>query len=81
MGCISEFSKKISVKLNELGLTIISAEGRDSVKPFYLVLKEFTNPIAITDNDGKDIDLIGNPDENYYKTIRKDFEARNSEFS
>lgn len=76
IGGLPEFAKIMDIDLDESGLTIISADGRDTVKPFYLTLKEFILPIAITDNDGfgRDNDLIQDASENYYTTSLKDFE-------
>lgn len=76
IGGLPEFAKTMNIDLDDLGLTIISADGRDTVKPFYLTLKEFILPISITDNDGfgKDNDLIRDVNETYYTTILKDLE-------
>lgn len=76
-GAIPEFAKKIpDYDLDELGLTVVNAESKDTVMPLYLILKEFSRCIAIRDNEGTNPDehLILDPTELYYKTQLKDYE-------
>lgn len=79
-GTIPEFVKKIPDNdLDELGLTIVQAESKGTVKFLYLTLKKFTKCIAIRDNDYEDgttddNTLIEDENELYYKTDYRDFE-------
>ncbi len=76
-GAIPEFAKKITdVDLDQLGLTVINAESKDTIKPIYLILKKFTNCIAIRDNEGHctDEELITDDNELYFKTNHKNIE-------
>ncbi|MGB8219975.1 MAG: AAA family ATPase [Methanoregula sp.] len=76
-GAIPEFAKKIpDYDLDELGLTIVNAESKDTVMPLYLILKEFSRCIAIRDNEGTNQDehLIRDQNEFYSKTQLKDYE-------
>jgi len=76
-GAIPEFAKIISdVDLDELGLSVINAEGKDAIKPLYLIFKKFIKCVAIRDNEGinTDEDLINDSNEPYYKTSYKDYE-------
>ena len=76
-GALNEFSKNIeNFDLDELGITIVNVESKDSMKYFYIIIKSFTKCIAIRDNEGtnNDEDLIADPNEYYYKTKLKDFE-------
>ncbi len=78
-GAIPEMAQKIpDIDLDELGLTLIHVEGKRTLKPVYLILKKFTQCVAIRDNDeddnNNDEDLIDDENEPYYKTDLKDFE-------
>lgn len=76
-GAIPEFAKIIAdIDLDELGLSVINAEGKDAIKPLYLILNKFISCVAIRDNEGinTDEDLIADLDEPYYKTSYKDYE-------
>ena len=76
-GAIPEFAKKIpDIDLDQLGLTVINAESKDTIKPIYLILKKFTKCIAIRDNEGHstDDDLITDVNELYFKTDHKNLE-------
>lgn len=79
-GAIPEFVKKIpNFDLDDLGLTVVQAESKGTVKFIYLTLKKFTKCIAIRDNDcddetTDDNTLIEDENELYYKTDYCDFE-------
>jgi predicted ATP-dependent endonuclease of OLD family len=76
-GAIPEFAKLITgIDLDELGLSVINAEGKDAIKPLYLILNKFIKCVAIRDNEGinTDEDLIADSNEPYYKTNYKDYE-------
>ncbi|MDK2831392.1 MAG: putative ATP-dependent endonuclease of the family [Methanolobus sp.] len=76
-GALPEFAKTIDdVDLDELGLSIINAEGKDAIKPLYIILNKFIKCVAIRDNEGtnSDEDLIADLNEAYYKTSYKDYE-------
>ena len=76
-GAFPEFVKKFgNIDLDEHGVTIICAEGKDTVKPFYLILKKFVKCVAIRDKEGDndDEDLIASEKGFYNKTTFRDFE-------
>lgn len=76
-GAFPEFAQILGVDLDSLGITVINSSGIENVKPFYLILKEFSKPIAIRDNEPcrcNDDFLIIDVNEPYEKTKHKDFE-------
>ena len=81
-GAMPEFAKNITnFDLDDLGLSLINAGSKNTVKQLYLILTKFTKCVAIHDNDGDinnkytdDNDLIESDDERYYKTKYIDFE-------
>lgn len=76
-GAIPEFAKKITnFDLDDLGLSLINAGSKNTVKPLYLILNKFTKCVAIRDNEGtnNDEDLIESEQEKYYKTEYVDYE-------
>lgn len=78
LGAIPEFANNMyDIELDEQGLTVIYVEGKGTLKYVYLILKRFTNCVAIRDNDvdgNNDDYLIDDGNEPYEKTILPDFE-------
>jgi len=77
-GAIPEFAKKIpGVDLDGKGITIIQADGKDTIKYIYIILKKFTKCVAIRDNEDNNFDeeLIKNENETYTTTKYRNFEA------
>jgi len=76
-GAIPEFAKKITnFDLDDLGLSLVNAGSKNTVKPLYLILNKFTKCVAIRDNEGvnDDEDLIESEHERYFKTKYIDYE-------
>ena len=76
-GAIPEFAKKITnFDLDDLGLSLVNAGSKNTVKPLYLILNKFTKCVAIRDNEGvnDDEDLIESEHERYFKTEYIDYE-------
>lgn len=78
-GAIPEMAKNMNdIDLDELGLAVIQSNGKGTLKSVYTIIKQFTNCVAIQDKDkDKDNDeqLVSDPNEPYYTTNEKDFEA------
>ena len=76
-GAIPEFAKNTSnFDLDDLGLSLINAGSKNTVKLLYLILNKFIKCVAIRDNEGtnEDEDLIEDDHERYYKTEYSDYE-------
>jgi putative ATP-dependent endonuclease of the OLD family len=76
-GAIPEFAKKMTnFDLDDLGISLINAGSKNTVKPLYLILNKFTKCVAIRDNEGanNDEELIESEHERYYKTEYIDYE-------
>lgn len=74
-GAIPEFARIMNVDLDNLGISIINSGGKGSAKPMYLIIKKFTNCVAIKDNDNDLSDpLIEDQNEPFFTTDYIDFE-------
>ncbi|WP_048181884.1 ATP-dependent nuclease [Methanosarcina siciliae] len=74
-GAIPEFARIMNVDLDNLGISVINSGGKGSAKPMYLIIKKFTNCVAIKDNDNDLSDpLIEDQNEPFFTTDYIDFE-------
>lgn len=74
-GAIPEFARIMNIDLDNLGISVINAGGKGTAKPMYLIIKKFTNCVAIKDNDNDSSDpLVDDQNEPFFKTDYIDFE-------